>query len=503
MLVSPYEPPAPKACAPARRQQAERRHSARTADTNSELAVRSFGCGPRSGLPLSRFHVVLGGGREYADEESQTLRRQVNLLQQISRSALAGAVARGTRTLLGSQISVPTDTTECLSAWCWLVFEVAWRGHDETLRAEKAYYADVKLQDPLRDVMACFAAFDGTPVELRAQGLTGTLAAPATWVETRPPQDLETEVRRRLAALPGIEIQQQIGCWYSVLPDLAFASAAACRILLATTDAEDPPLQEAVAKVPADGSSEKPPGKTPFIGGELELFEDRAELCGVHLCVGERSARKRRLLQVLSKKTSEGQFVAHSARELGEMLAIGEDAIAGLVRGIRDEITESLAAGAGLLCERDSVILSGGPGYRLAETIVVCTKCPSVQSRARTRRRGTDGDDTNRHDTNDTNRDTNDTDRRDTNDTNREAAPVGPQGRANQVEAASPEVRRGWILDQLGAGQEVRVSDVEQRFDCSNSTALRDFDALKALGQIEFRGSSRSGYYCLKDADGS
>jgi len=65
-------------------------------------------------------------------------------------------------------------------------------------------------------------------------------------------------------------------------------------------------------------------------------------------------------------------------------------------------------------------------------------------------------------------------------------------------DAASP--RQAWILQRLAAGDQLKAPAVAKQFDCSRKTALRDLQALKDEGQIEYVGAARTGNYRLMRA---
>jgi predicted HTH transcriptional regulator len=94
-------------------------------------------------------------------------------------------------------------------------------------------------------------------------------------------------------------------------------------------------------------------------------------------------------------------------------------------------------------CERDDVIRSGGPGYRLNEWIRV----EDVdQSDAR------NGEDEGRN-------------------------------------------RRDQILDLLSGGKRLRTAAIAAALSCSQATAKRELDILRSTGVIEFIGPSKTGGY--------
>jgi hypothetical protein len=226
----------------------------------------------------------------------------------------------------------------------------------------------------------------------------------------------------------------------------------------------------------------------PFIGGELAMFEDRVELCGVCICKRQRSDQRWRLLKILSEKAP------LDGKSLGNQLSITENAIAGVVRALRDEIVESLRSEAGTLCDRNSVILSGGRGYRLAETISVRNSCPSVQpsDQCQVIRLGTDGN--------------GDFGSGDAGGTDR----IGGNGGGGSdpgalstdlnhdaVMTTDAPTRRSWIVAQLEKGRRLDVDQIVTELQCSPRTAQRDLAALREGGRITSLGPTRNRRYLL------
>ena len=135
----------------------------------------------------------------------------------------------------------------------------------------------------------------------------------------------------------------------------------------------------------------------------------------------------------------------------------------------RDSITESLR-GAKIPCGRHDVILSGGPGYRFADSLTVqhgdqCAAKPITDI----------------------------------------AEPITDIGDTNEpghvpnddVRDDAAGARRAWILQELAKGQRLKAADVAGHFDCSVKTAQRDLTALKDDGIIEFVSAPRTGFYRL------
>ncbi len=207
----------------------------------------------------------------------------------------------------------------------------------------------------------------------------------------------------------------------------------------------------------------------PFQGGELVFLADRVELCGVDICSGPRSQTRRRLLELLRIKEANGTFKSYSGEELAIALEPkgGQGTVAGAIRDLRDEIMAALRTKGNLLCGRKDVILSGGSGYRLAESITVADGGHAADEAV----------------------DTDDLD--------------APDARLVLDVPDEPAVsRQAWILDRLAEGVQLNAPDVAKHFQCSVKTAQRALTTLREEGKIEFVGASRTGYYRLRQRPG-
>jgi len=207
-----------------------------------------------------------------------------------------------------------------------------------------------------------------------------------------------------------------------------------------------------------------------FSGGQMVFFPDRVELCGVDICSGSRSERKRKALDHLRLQVA-GQFVAYSGRKLAKAMDLADaDRAAGAIRDLRKSIKEALLVHAGIECSNDDVILSGGSGYRLSEKLSVQDGGATHDHRHESKTGGGNVGDVGNPD-------------------------VGDDG---DLPEGPVERRRQWILHQLSAGNELKAEDVSGRFKCSPRTAERDLGALKKARKIEFVGTTRNGGYRLR-----
>lgn len=229
-----------------------------------------------------------------------------------------------------------------------------------------------------------------------------------------------------------------------------------------------PHTAASAALIPAERGHDQQP--QPFSGGVMTFFKDRVELCGVDICSGPRSRTRRQILDLLRLQRHDGAFIAYSGEALAAEVgsAMNQRTIAGAVRDLRDDIMEALRNRANLVIGRKDVILSGGTGYRFAESITVLIE---------------EG------------RTTEITDILEVGDVPnvRDDIVAG----VRDVADAPAKARRSWILEQLRDGAQLKAPEVARQFSCSVKTAQRDLAALKDEGAVEFVGAARTGYYRL------
>jgi biotin operon repressor len=254
----------------------------------------------------------------------------------------------------------------------------------------------------------------------------------------------------------------------------------------------------------ADG----PDQLVPFTGGEMRFFAERIELCGACICSGQRRTSLRKLLTLLAKRDNSG----FSGEELAAALGLpGPNAASSLVTRSRKQIWEALHD-AGIDSTLDDVILSGGPGYRLSDSI-----CVSVQSAFDEKLRDEVADTAalNVHDEADisTRNVPNVHDARRVAGTNvhdnacedvhdvhdREVLRFEEKTEVVQDADASAE-RRAWILSRLRSGERLRAPDIAKQLGCAAKTVHRDLELLKKNGQIVYEGAARTGFYRLVES---
>lgn len=199
----------------------------------------------------------------------------------------------------------------------------------------------------------------------------------------------------------------------------------------------------------------------PFQGGELVLYPDRAELCGVSVVANSKSCQMWTILGALTQRLDNGRYKALDGNALARLVDGdgGQGSVAGSVRDFRRHVAEELGRELGLKVERDDVVETSQSGYRLNARIVVKDL----------RRAGA----------------------------NLPMHATIPDGPAHAGADEPTNERRAQILALVRAGERLRVPDFAEKVGCSFTTAKREVDALKAEGQIEFIGPAKTGYYKL------
>jgi biotin operon repressor len=216
----------------------------------------------------------------------------------------------------------------------------------------------------------------------------------------------------------------------------------------------------------------------------MVFYADHVQLCGVTICGGSRCKQARKALDLL-RGTRDGTSHPFSGASLAKRIGCrsGQNGATAIIRDLRKRITTALAE-AGITCGNADVILSGGPGYRLHESISVSVQDGEGENGLQIQghdRRIRDPDDPNVPDRDDPN-----------------VPDLGDPDDPNVLDRDA-EGRRIWILQELAKGRRLRGPDVVRNFGCSRKTAKRDLRALKNEGQIEFVGTSRTGHYRLKE----
>ena len=222
------------------------------------------------------------------------------------------------------------------------------------------------------------------------------------------------------------------------------------QIVLSTTETELEPRNHVSKVAELPGQYIEPKGTSgEFAGGEFVIEKNRVTLCGHTVLATSRSARMVRILEVLNQRTTVGEWVAKSGPELAEAIQAdaGQNSVACLIHSFRARITEVLRTELGLKSDNQSVISSGGSGYRFNKWITV-----------------------------------------------RDAREAKPE--ISQIEALPPS-RRELILSLLRESGCRRSIDIATELGCSLKTVKRELDDLRLAGQIKFVGPSKTGTYRL------
>lgn len=191
----------------------------------------------------------------------------------------------------------------------------------------------------------------------------------------------------------------------------------------------------------------------PFEGGELVLYPDRVELCGVTVLSSGKSCQMWTIIGALTQRLESGRYRAMDGNALAALVGAsgGQGSVAGSVRDFRRYVAERLGHELGVRIHRDDVVETSKGGYRLNTHITVTDRRRSGVGASGSVQSGTDADRT-----------------------------CG---------------RREQILEMLRAGEHLRVPQIAERLRCSLAIAKREVDALKRDRRIEFVGSAKGGRY--------
>ncbi|MCA9090159.1 MAG: response regulator [Planctomycetaceae bacterium] len=225
-------------------------------------------------------------------------------------------------------------------------------------------------------------------------------------------------------------------------------------------------LENSGQSKPKQTTAKKPSGPPrPFEGGRLVLFKRRVEICGVEVPI---SQMMHRILTRLSEKRPNGKYVAYAGSDLIELLNLscGQNGIGSQFLEFRNKSAERLMEEANIICERNSIIASGGPGYRLQEWIIIDS---GTGSPARS--------------------------------SDQVSKEVAPDKTSTDPTGDALNERQRWALSQLERGVKLQLRNIIDHFGCSSATAKRDLTALKTLKLVRFVGSARAGHYRLCGLD--
>jgi DNA-binding NarL/FixJ family response regulator len=239
--------------------------------------------------------------------------------------------------------------------------------------------------------------------------------------------------------------------------------------------------------------SNREDGLTPFEGGKMLCKDDRIEFCGIEICIGARQAKPRKLLVLLGKRETPG----YSSEELAKALALrSPDAASSLVRRSRKQVSVALKR-AGIESNLKDVILGGGPGYRLVNSISVSVHCneaaalPEILAHEISSIRIIEPVSRASDPINEP-----------VNSANEPilGPPYEPVNVDDQVEsggAADATYRQAAILHLLASGTRLRVPEIVRRLGLSRATVKREVSTLVTKEKIRFDGAPKSGGYVL------
>jgi hypothetical protein len=200
----------------------------------------------------------------------------------------------------------------------------------------------------------------------------------------------------------------------------------------------------------------------PFQGGELVVYPDRAELCGVAVVSNSKSCQMWTILCALTQRLENGRYKALDGNALSAQMDGdgGQGSVAGRVRDFRRHLADELGRELGFKFERDDVIETSKSGYRLNARITVkdlrgAMSLPTTNGHLGADDSGAEGSDNGAHE------------------------------------------RRERILTLVRGGERLRVPGFAEKMRCSYTTAKREIDALKDEGHIEFVGAAKTGFYRL------
>ncbi|MFN6302360.1 MAG: HTH domain-containing protein [Planctomycetota bacterium] len=175
-------------------------------------------------------------------------------------------------------------------------------------------------------------------------------------------------------------------------------------------------------------------------------------MCGHTVLYTARSKRIVRILEVLNQRTRVGAWVAKSGPELASELggSAGEAAVVSAIYNFRKALTDVLRTQVGIEADNQTIVCSGGTGYRFSDLVTV----------------------------------------RDARNTVAIQAP----------EVETPANRRELILTLLRQSGKMRSTNIASELGCSLKTVKRELDTLRLAGHIEFVGPSKTGTYRLVGA---
>jgi CheY-like chemotaxis protein len=216
-------------------------------------------------------------------------------------------------------------------------------------------------------------------------------------------------------------------------------------------------LTKATQKSTTTDTVQSKPDK-PFQGGELVIYPDHAELCGINIINHKKASQMWAILIILTEQLPSGKFKAFPSATLAKLVRStgGQNSITGSIRDFRKNITTILGNELGLLVGNEDIVETARSGYRLKSWIKLKDQ------------RG--------------------------------------QLACDQSDVFNPatgkckdpvENRKSKILAVIQSNPTLRIPGIANATGMSQATTKRVIETLKAEGKVEFVGPTKTGCYTL------
>lgn len=216
-------------------------------------------------------------------------------------------------------------------------------------------------------------------------------------------------------------------------------------------------LTKATQKSPTTDTVQSKPEK-PFQGGELVIYPDHAELCGINIITRKKASQMWAILNILTEQLPTGKFKASPSATLAKLVKSsgGQNSITASIRDLRKNITTILGSELGLLVGNEDIIETARSGYRLKSWIKLKDqRNPSACDKSNVFNPAT--------------------------------------GQCNDP----VENRKAKILAVIQSSPTLRIPGIANATGMSQATTKRVIETLKAEGKIEFVGATKTGCYRL------
>ncbi|MDZ4847862.1 MAG: response regulator [Pirellulaceae bacterium] len=192
-------------------------------------------------------------------------------------------------------------------------------------------------------------------------------------------------------------------------------------------------------------------------GGQLELFDDRAELCGVKIISDRGGGQALSILRVLTARESVGRYVRLSGEELVDQVGAADiGVITGCIKTLRSNLQKRLLKHRSISVIGSEVIVNDEQGYYLSEWVQSVSPANEIF------------------------------------DCRSPAVEVGPTKARSQWNQ-----RQQWIIERLRIVGRLKRTAIDQEFHVHLRTVKRDLSELTREGVIVFVGEILDGYYQL------